>query len=30
MRRDIVQGPTLHSFTNATPLAQIMAVFKAL
>jgi hypothetical protein len=30
MRRDNVRGPTLHSFTNSTPLAQIMAVFKAL
>jgi hypothetical protein len=30
MRRDTLRGPTLHSFTNATPLVQIRTVFEAL
>lgn len=30
MREGNTQGPTLHSFTNATPLSSVMAIFKAL
>jgi hypothetical protein len=30
MRENGIQGPTLHTFTNATPLSQVRAVFAAL
>lgn len=30
MRQGSTQGPTLHQFSNATPLSSVMAIFKAL
>ena len=30
MREDSTQGPTLHSFSNATPLADVYRIFEAL
>lgn len=30
MRKENTHGPTLHTFTNATPLSSVMAIFKAL
>ncbi|MBV1776122.1 hypothetical protein KSF73_10410 [Burkholderiaceae bacterium DAT-1] len=30
MRKDSTQGPTLHTFTNATPLAEVRRIFAAL
>jgi len=30
MRQGSTQGPTLHQFSNATPLSTVMAIFKAL
>ena len=30
MRENGIQGPTLHTFTNATPLSSVRAIFEAL